>query len=56
MYYTVAYYSGSYVGRSDMDGKNSIKLIVGNHVDTPDGLAIDHISKSRMTVRLYKYA
>ncbi|XP_053386904.1 low-density lipoprotein receptor-related protein 1-like isoform X3 [Mercenaria mercenaria] len=42
MYYTT--YNRPYVGRADMDGKNSVKLIQGNHVEKPEGLTIDFIN------------
>ncbi|XP_053387383.1 low-density lipoprotein receptor-related protein 1-like isoform X2 [Mercenaria mercenaria] len=40
MYYT----SYKYVGHADMDGKHSVELIKGNHVEKAEGLTIDFIN------------
>lgn len=48
MYYTVIH-SLSYVARSNMDGTNAIKVVYGDHVRSPDGLAIDFLSKYNQT-------
>jgi hypothetical protein len=45
MYFTVTGWGQSYIGRADMDGNNVVELIKGDHVDFPDGLAIDYIRK-----------
>ncbi|XP_053402386.1 low-density lipoprotein receptor-related protein 2-like isoform X2 [Mercenaria mercenaria] len=44
MYYTTYTYRSKYVGRADMDGKNSVELIKGNHVEKPAGITIDFIN------------
>ncbi|XP_053402389.1 low-density lipoprotein receptor-related protein 4-like [Mercenaria mercenaria] len=40
MFYTVIH-SISYVARANMDGTNEVRIILGDHVSVPDGLAID---------------
>ncbi|XP_060607013.1 prolow-density lipoprotein receptor-related protein 1-like isoform X2 [Ruditapes philippinarum] len=42
MFYTVVH-SLSYIARSNMDGTNAIKVVFGDHIRYPDGLAIDFI-------------
>ncbi|XP_045191660.2 prolow-density lipoprotein receptor-related protein 1-like [Mercenaria mercenaria] len=44
MYFTVTGWTKSYIGRADMDGGNVVEIITGDHVDYPDGLAIDYIN------------
>ena len=36
----------SFIARANMDGTNETRIIFGDHVTNPDGLAIDFISKS----------
>ena len=52
MYYSVSAYPNSYIAEANMDGSDVRKFITD--VDTPDGLAIDYISKVVLFWRLYK--